>query len=128
MCNEVYPENMKLALSLESSMRYETIRPDHMYYDQVLERLEYRTLDFKEFTRSPGQGMLIRLRQGVDPQEALDDLEIHGMLIKTVTGNYDNDYKAKIAISASDIWQVSRLELTSYLHSSRKRFIPFYQY
>lgn len=128
MCNEVYPENMKLALSLESSMRYEAIRPDHIYYDQVIERLEFRTLDFIEFTRSPGQGILIRLRQGIEPYDALEDLEINGMLLKTVTGNYDNDYKAKIAISASEIWQVSRLELTNYLHSSRKRFVPYYQY
>ena len=128
MCNEVYPDNMKLALSLESSMRYEVIRPDHIYYDQVMERLEFRTLDFIEYTRSPGQGVLIRLQQGIDPAEALEDLQTNGMLLKTTTGNYDNDYKAKICVSVSDIWQVYRLELANYLHSSRKRFVPYYNY
>jgi len=128
MCNEVYPDNMKLAFSLETSMRYEVIRPDHMYYDQVMDRVDQRTYKWLEFNRIPGQGLLIRLRQGIDPAQGLEDLQTNGLLIRSITGNYDNDYKSMLCVSASEIWQIALLETTNYLHSTRKRFVPYHHF
>ncbi len=126
MCNEIFPEHLKLAFSFETSIRYEVIRPDHEFYPEVMERLEFRSLGFYNMHRNVGQGIIIRLKEGVDPYEGIEDLQMNGMLLKAAEGDYDNDYRALLSVSASDIWEVSKLEFAQYFHPSQKRFMPYY--
>ena len=84
------------------------INPNHSLYQTFSERVSERSIPFSTFTCRKGKGVDIYLSEGISKMRGFEDLENQGFLIKAVEGSVENNYQLTLAISASNLWRVTR--------------------